>query len=96
MPFLPFLIAISDGLRAQGLAARAVRARHLITIKTYILPGEFMSGPWARGTGQTTQYLARSANYLSLGNEVTQAGAAGAARGCAEQTSLDTSCFLPP
>jgi len=43
--------AISDAPEAEGLAARAVRARHLFTIKTYILPGEFMSGPEAEGQG---------------------------------------------
>ena len=44
--------AISDAPEAEGLAARAVRARHLFTIKTYILPGEFMSGPEAEGQGK--------------------------------------------
>ncbi len=60
-------------------------------------PDHLHSGPTAEGPGgavarrgvqacslltrQTTQYLARSANYFSLGNEVTAGGAAGAARG---------------
>ena len=60
------LPAISAAPEAKGLAARAVRARHLCSDTTIVLPGEFTSGPQAEGPGGAAGAAGGSKEWLLL------------------------------
>ena len=104
--FVFFLPPSATPPRPEGWPLVLFEPGIFVQSPAFILPGEFTSGPTAKGsggaagaarspgvlagTGQKTQYLVRSTNYFTLGNASDKASLVGGAGGRRSRLSCST------